>query len=156
MPGVERILLVDDDDDFILLLKTAFDLAEFRGNIQAAANSAQAIEYLRSAAHDRLPQLVVTDLRLHRDSGFELLDWIRRRPELNHLVVKVLSGVKVDKEERRAYELGADEYLIKPLEFSQLVRLAEQLSGQRAAERWPSEEADRAAVYLTESLREAA
>ena len=127
MSKTERILLVDDDDDFILLLKTAFDFVGFRGLLQVAKDVAGAISLLECPPHYGLPQLVLLDVKLRPGSGFDVLRWMRTQPRLRPVPVKILAGMQAESDERLAAELRADEYLVKPLEFSRLLEIAERL-----------------------------
>ena len=133
MRNVERILLVDDDEDFALLLRTAFDSTGFKGEILVVADPAAALAALNRCEDKPLPDLVLLDLRLHRGSGFDVLRSIRSRPELNAVPVRVLTGIEANGDAQKAYQLGAQEYLVKPLEFSRLVEVAEHLRGEAVA-----------------------
>ena len=68
-----------------------------------------------------MPNLLLLDLKLRRVSGLELLRWIRQQPALRSLSVVVLSGTAKESDLNRAYELGIDAYIVKPVglkEFS--------------------------------------
>jgi DNA-binding response OmpR family regulator len=127
MPKLERILLVDDDDDFILLLKTAFDFAGFRGLLQVAKDVTGALRFFERSNLDCLPQLVLLDVKLRPGSGFDVLRWMRAQPHLQAIPVKILAGMQTDSDQQLAAELRADEYLIKPIEFSRLLEIAEHI-----------------------------
>ncbi len=68
-----------------------------------------------------MPNLLLLDLKLRRVSGLELLRWIRQSPALRSLSVVVLSGTARETDLNRAYELGIEAYIVKPVglkEFS--------------------------------------
>ena len=68
-----------------------------------------------------MPNLLLLDLRLRRVSGLDLLRWIRQQPALRPLSVVVLSGTAKESDLNRAYELGIEAYIVKPVglrEFS--------------------------------------
>jgi CheY-like chemotaxis protein len=68
-----------------------------------------------------MPNLLLLDLKLRRVSGLELLRWIRQQPALRSLSVVVLSGTAKESDLNRAYELGIEAYIVKPVglkEFS--------------------------------------
>jgi CheY-like chemotaxis protein len=68
-----------------------------------------------------MPNLLLLDLRLRRQSGLDLLRWIRQQPPLRPLSVVVLSGTARESDLNRAYELGIEAYIVKPVglkEFS--------------------------------------
>jgi CheY-like chemotaxis protein len=119
----ETILLVEDDDNDVLLLQRAFAKAGLRAKLKVASGGQQAIEYL--AGHkdfaDRtrfpLPFLVLLDLRMPGLDGFDVLRWIRAQPDLKRLLVVVLTSSDQQCDIDKAYELGANSYLLKPVAF---------------------------------------
>ena len=129
MPDVKRVLLIDDDEDFVLLLKTAFDFSGFGGDFASALNADEGMAALRGKGCEPLPDLVLLDMHLPGMTGFELLRWIRRRPELIRARVIILTGIEAEGDSRRATELGAQEFIVKPLGFSRLLELSEQMLG---------------------------
>jgi len=70
-----------------------------------------------------LPFLLLLDLKMPGTSGFEVLTWIRSQPDLKRLLVVVLTSSNLQTDVDRAYELGANSYLVKPIEFSQMVNM---------------------------------
>ena len=76
-----------------------------------------------------IPSLVLLDLRLPKVSGFEVLEWIRSRPDFNEVTVVVLTGSENVPDVSKAHELGADSYLVKPGEFRELVAMVERIHG---------------------------
>ena len=124
-----QILLVEDNADDVLLIRRAFR----RGNVGTAltvlGDGDSAVAYLAGEApyDDRarhpLPQLVLLDLKLPCRSGLEVLEWARARPELRSLVVVVLTSSRESRDIDRAYELGANSFLVKPVEFDGLCEL---------------------------------
>ena len=89
----------------------------------------QAIDYLsgRGAYANRernpLPYLLLLDLKMPGTDGFEVLQWIRGEPELRRLLVVVLTSSNLQADVDRAYELGANSYLVKPVEFDEMVNM---------------------------------
>jgi len=65
------------------------------------------------------------DLRLPGTDGFEVLRWVRAAPELKRLLVVVLTSSNLQSDVDRAYELGANSYLVKPVEFQEMVNLVQ-------------------------------
>ena len=91
----------------------------------------EAIDYLQGGAKyaDReahpLPDLLLLDLKMPKLNGFDVLSWLRRQPGLKRLLVTVLTSSDQPKDINRAYDLGANSYLLKPHnsgELSELVK----------------------------------
>src|ERR1043165_7447002 len=74
-----------------------------------------------------LPTMLLLDLKMPRVNGFEVIDWIRRQPGLRRLLVVVFTSSELPEDINHAYELGANSYLVKPTEFSELEKLARTL-----------------------------
>lgn len=125
------ILLVEDDQYDRLLLQRAFRKAGIANPLQFITDGEAAVQYLAGddpyADRDRypLPTIVLLDLKLPRKSGFEVLQWLRQQPELRHLLVVVLTSSKENTDINRAYQLGANSYLVKPPTFDGLQDLIE-------------------------------
>jgi CheY-like chemotaxis protein len=114
------LLLVDDDPEDLFLLQRALKKAGIDLPQRIATNGEQAITYLSGTGTfaDReafpIPQAVLLDLKMPFVSGFEVLEWIRARPQLSGVQVTVLTGSSIDRDRQRALDLGAKGYLIKP------------------------------------------
>jgi CheY-like chemotaxis protein len=127
------ILVVEDSPDDVLLLQRAFRRANLLNPVQVVADGQAAIDYLRGARpyQDRaafpLPALVLLDLKLPRRSGHEVLEWIRAQPGLRRVPVAVLTTSRESPDVNRAYDLGANSYLAKPVDFDALLELVKTL-----------------------------
>jgi CheY-like chemotaxis protein len=114
------ILLVEDDDNDVYFMKRAAQQAGILHSLQVAQDGQEALDYLGGLREyaDRqrfpLPYLVLLDLKLPRVMGFEVLKWIRQQPELRTSIVIVLSSSELGPDIERAYQLGANSYLVKP------------------------------------------
>jgi CheY-like chemotaxis protein len=126
------ILLVEDDENDVLLIKRALRKNFVKNPLFVARNGLEAIEYLsgQNEFSDRskypFPDLVITDLKMPKMSGFELLSWINENPEYRVIPTIVLSSSKEDLDVGRAYNLGANTYMVKPANFDtlgQMIRL---------------------------------
>ena len=123
------ILHVEDDPNDILLIERAFRKAEIGAQVQVVSDGEQAMQYLSGssgfAQRERfpIPSLVLLDLKLPRKSGIEVLEWIRHQPGLRHIPVVMLTASKQPVDVNRAYDLGANAYLVKPVNFDALVEL---------------------------------
>ena len=133
MAQAETILLAEDNSDDVLIIGEAFEKAGFSIPITVVSDGLQAIQYLNGDIHyaDRsrfpTPSLVLLDLNLPRASGFEVLDWIRQRPEWIPLPVIILTNSINGSDMKRAYDLGANFFLTKPVKFDDFVETIRQL-----------------------------
>lgn len=129
-----RILLVEDDPDDAVLLERAFRRTEIADRLDVVHDGDEAIEYLTATgrygarAHDGWPTLVIVDLTLPRRNGHEVVRWIRWEAGVTHLPVVVLTASERPGDIRRAYELGANSYLLKPSSSDELDDLARTLA----------------------------
>jgi CheY-like chemotaxis protein len=74
-----------------------------------------------------LPDLVLLDLKMPKCDGFEVLQWLRQQPGFRTIPVVVLTSSEQVRDVNRAYELGANSFLVKPFDFTNLVSLSETL-----------------------------
>jgi CheY-like chemotaxis protein len=116
------VLLVEDDPDDVFFLQRAFDKAGRGADLRVVRDGDEALAYLSGtgAFADRslfpLPSLILLDLKLPRKSGFEVLEWCRRKSGLSRIPVVVLTSSQSQADVARAYDLGANSYLVKPLD----------------------------------------
>lgn len=133
-PGARPvILLVDDNPHDTILIRLAFRKVGIIDSIQLVKDGGEAMRYINGDDKygDRRtyppPTLVLLDLKMPGTNGFEVLKWIRSNEAFEDLVVVVMSGSRDDADIQRAYELGANSYLIKPTKFEDLVKMMESL-----------------------------
>src|ERR1043166_4930133 len=114
------ILLVEDDENDVLFLRAACTTCGLRDPLITVGDAQQAIDYLSGtgsfadrAAHP-LPCLVLLDLNLPIKNGFEVLQWLRGNPDLNTLLIIVLTSSSAESDAHQAYTLGANSYVMKP------------------------------------------
>jgi len=125
----EIILLVEDDENDVMLLKRAFTRAGLKDNVRVVRNGLDAMNYLSGQGlygnrdEHPLPFLVLLDLKMPGIDGFEVLQWARKDPQLKRLLIVVLTASNLQTDVDRAYELGANSYLVKPVEFDEMVAL---------------------------------
>lgn len=124
------VLLVDDSKNDAMLMRTVFERAGFVQPMRFAVDGDDAIAYLRGDGNysDRkqfpLPTTVLLDLNMPRKNGFEVLEWIRQQPALRRLRVYILSASSRAQDIERAYDLGANSYLVKPGNLDGLLSMA--------------------------------
>jgi CheY-like chemotaxis protein len=128
------VLLVEDDENDFSLLELSCRRAGLGVAIQWVRETSEAIDYLKGTGRyaDRarfpFPILVLIDLRLPGESGFDVLKWIRLRPELRGLVVWVYSGSLEAADATKAYSLDANAYIVKPNDLKEWIELTHALS----------------------------
>jgi CheY-like chemotaxis protein len=136
----QQILLVENNQDDILLIMRAFQRAGVKRRVQAVTTGMDAIAYLKGDAPfgDRakypLPGLVLLDIKMPGTDGFEVLRWIRQQWEFSHLCVVMLTSSDLIRDVNQAYQLGADSFLVKPLDFQNAAELARSLDTLLAKE----------------------
>ena len=127
------ILLAEDDPNDVLLIQRAFQRTHVANPLQVVRDGEEALAYLsgRGAFADRerhpLPVLLLMDLKMPRKSGLEVLEWVRQQPGLKRLPITVLTSSNQSPDINRAYELGANSYLVKPAGFDSLLELVKNL-----------------------------
>jgi two-component system, chemotaxis family, response regulator Rcp1 len=124
-----RILVVEDNPGDVRLLDEVLEPEALHVQLVHVADGAEALEYVEAAVQGLrpLPQVVLLDLNLPKYGGKRVLQAIRSHPAWDRVRVIVLSGSAdpADAEESRG--MGADEYLSKPCDLEQFLRLGERL-----------------------------
>jgi CheY-like chemotaxis protein len=111
------VLVAEDDEIDVTLLQRAFKHAEITNPLHVVRDGHEAIEFLsrlRGLPDERLPGLVLLDLKMPRRDGLQVLRWIREQPILRALPVAIFSSSANTADIENAYEAGANAYLIKP------------------------------------------
>ncbi len=132
-PEDYTILLVEDDPNDVLLIKRAFEKAGVANPLSVVSSGEEAISYLRGEGKyaDRreypLPVIILLDLKMPRMNGFEFLEWLRAEPEFRRLIVVVLTSSGEAPDINRAYDMGANSYLVKPVQMDDLIRIVKEL-----------------------------
>src|SRR5215207_3641502 len=117
---VKRVLIAEDDPTDIFFLRRAFSSAGLPTTLHFVRDGQEAIDYLEGerAYSNRqtypLPDLMLLDLKMPRLNGFDVLDWLRQQPTLKRLLVTILTSSDQPQDINRAYDLGANSYLLKP------------------------------------------
>jgi CheY-like chemotaxis protein len=127
------ILLAEDDPNDVLLIQRAFQRTLVANPVQVVRDGEEALAYLKGEDpfSDRerhpLPVLLLMDLKMPRKTGLEVLEWVRQQPGLRRLPIIVLTSSNQSPDINRAYELGANSYLVKPAGFDSLLELVKNL-----------------------------
>jgi len=123
------VLLADDDVNDVFLIQRAFQKANIANPLQVVRDGEEAVAYLSGQIQyaDRqrhpLPVLLLLDLKMPRKTGFEVLAWLRQQTKLKRLPVVILTSSNQNADINRAYDLGANSYLVKPGGFDNLMEL---------------------------------
>ena len=112
------ILLVEDSPDDVVLTQRALRKNNIGNRVVVATDGEQAIEYLLPHAGDPLvPELILLDINLPKVSGLEVLRAIRGDERTRYLSVVVLTTSSEEQDIVSSYDLGANSYVRKPVEF---------------------------------------
>ena len=121
------VLAAEDNEDDIFLLREAFHKAGSTSRLFTVGHGVEAVAYLKGdeAYGNRddypFPDVLLLDLNMPGMNGFEVLGWLRQDPRCSRLVVHVLTASARDADVQRAYQLGANSFVVKPNRFDQLV-----------------------------------
>jgi DNA-binding response OmpR family regulator len=131
--SLQTILLVEDDPNDVMLFQRAYLKSNLANPLQVVNDGEAAQDYLAGDGKyaDRntypLPGLVLLDFKLPRKSGLEVLTWMRAHAELKRLPVIALTSSREKRDINRAYDLGINSYLVKPVAFDNLMQLVKAL-----------------------------
>lgn len=123
----KTILLVEDNADDEQLTLRAMRQSDIPNIIRVARDGAEALDKLFGAGQDRLPDLVLLDLKLPKVNGLEVLHKIRSDERTKTLPVVVLTSSDEERDIVESYELGANSYIRKPVDFDQFIDAVRQL-----------------------------
>ncbi len=119
------VLLVEDDPGDVVLIEEAFEHNKVRNTLTIVGDGVEAMEHLRSDAVR--PDLVLLDLNLPRKDGREVLAEIKSDPELRSIPVVVLTTSKAEEDILRSYDLHANAYVTKPVDFNRFIEVVRQI-----------------------------
>ena|SRR2546422_7064883 len=135
MPESPLILIAEDDENHVLFIRRAFKKAQLLNPLVVVPDGEAAIAYLKgegqfaNRSEYPLPDLLLLDLRMPRKDGFQVLEWVRQEPGLSTLRVVVLTSSEDMRDVNRAYSLGANSFLVKPLDFENFLGVVQALQG---------------------------
>jgi two-component system response regulator len=127
------ILLVEDNPDDEELTMRAFEVSKLTNEIVVARDGMEALDYLfATGAHagrdpEQLPQVVLLDLNLPKIDGLEVLRRIRADARTRRLPVVVLTSSNEERDIVKSYDLGANSFVRKPVDFFRFIDAAQQL-----------------------------
>lgn len=136
MSGLETkkiVLLVEDNPDDEELTRMAFESSHLLNELVVVRDGAEALDFLfmRGVHANRdpeiVPQVILLDLKLPKVSGMDVLRSLRNDPRTSMIPVVVLTSSKEEEDVVRSYQLGANAYVRKPVDFAEFSEAATQL-----------------------------
>jgi CheY-like chemotaxis protein len=124
------VLLVDDDPGDTLMIREAFEHNKVKNTLECVADGVQAMQYLRREgeyANAPRPDLILLDLNLPRKDGREVLAEIKSDPRLATIPVVVLTTSNAEEDVLRSYQLHANAYVTKPVDFERFIEVVRQI-----------------------------
>ena len=122
------ILLVEDNPVDVDLTLRAFARHKLTNPVHVARDGEEALTWIpRWEAGDPLPAVILLDLKLPRVDGMEVLRQIKSHPKLGVIPVVVLTSSTEDRDMQTAYRLGANSYIVKPVNFDKFMDVAAQI-----------------------------
>jgi len=124
------ILLVDDDSDTRILVRDAILSARQDVEVREVSSAPEGIAYLDHCGEGGSvprPDMIYLDIEMFGHSGLSVLHVVKTRPHLRGIPVVMLTGVDDDEQKRKAAQIGANSYILKPLspmEMLKAVRMA--------------------------------
>lgn len=146
-----RVLLIDDEQFYFKLIQKKLKESDY--DLEYARSSSEGLAKISSF----VPELLIVDLMLPDVDGFQILERLRRDPKFGTVPVIVITAKDQLDEKLKAFELGADDYLVKPFQPEELVaRMGILIRRGRAAQSAQSKTAEKAkdaSLYAVHSLR---
>ena len=128
-PRTINVLLVEDDPGDVLMTREAFE-EHLHNHMDVVTDGAAALDYLRHEepyADAPRPDLILLDLNLPRRDGREVLQEIKADPDLQHIPVIVLTTSQAEEDVLRSYQLHANAYVTKPVDFDRFIEVVRQI-----------------------------
>jgi CheY-like chemotaxis protein len=125
-----NVLLVEDDPGDTLMIREAFEHNKLRNRMSCVTDGVQALEFLRREgehADAPRPDLILLDLNLPRKDGREVLAEVKADDDLRSIPVVVLTTSKAEEDVLRSYDLHANAYVTKPVDFERFIDVVRQI-----------------------------
>jgi CheY-like chemotaxis protein len=130
-PGTPiEVLLVEDDPGDVLMTREAFEEHKIGNKLSVVSDGVEALAYLRREgpfADAVRPDLILLDLNLPRRDGRQVLEEIKSDEDLRQIPVVILTTSQADEDILRSYQLHANAYVTKPVDFDQFIRVVRQI-----------------------------
>ena len=128
--NVIEVLLVEDDPGDVLLIREAFEHNKVYNALHVVSDGVEALEFLRREgehAGARRPDLVLLDLNLPRKDGRQVLAEVKQDADLRTIPVVILTTSEAEEDIARSYDLHANAYVTKPVDFDQFMSAVRQI-----------------------------
>jgi len=132
MNNLKRVLLVEDSPNDAELTLTALDDSGLSNEVVWVKDGQEALDYLcRTGAYasrpDGHPAVVLLDLKLPKLDGLQVLDRVKKDPDLKAIPVVMLTSSREEIDVTRSYGLGVNAYVVKPVGFPEFVKALREL-----------------------------
>ena len=129
------VLVAEDEPDDVYLLQVAFEDAGIRNPMHVVPDGAEAINYLSGSEKYRdrtefpFPALLILDLKMPRKTGLDVLAWLRNDGAARYVPVIVFSSSAHPSDVTKAYDLGANAFVVKPSGMAERNEFAKMIKG---------------------------
>jgi len=133
---IRPILAAEDEASDRMILELAFERAKLPCPLVVVLDGQEAVDYLSGQGRyaDRvahpLPALVVLDLKMPIMNGFDVLAWLAEQPDFKEIPAVVLSSSADELDMKKARQLGAREYFVKPHSLDELIKMAHEMQAR--------------------------
>ncbi|GAB4047431.1 response regulator [Spirosoma litoris] len=126
LPNAPSVWIVDDDEDDQLFIRSAFKETHEPIHVRTLTDGDELLPQLTNC--EELPSLILLDINMNRQDGFETLNQLRNAPSFAHLPVVMLTTSSDKSDWQRSLALGANQCLTKPASYKQLVHMVKGLT----------------------------
>ncbi|GLZ55640.1 response regulator [Actinomycetospora sp. NBRC 106378] len=129
-PDEIDVLLVEDDEGDVLMTREAFEHHKLRNTLHVVSDGVEALEFLRRQGRygdAPRPGLILLDLNLPRKDGRQVLEEIKSDGTLRAIPVVVLTTSQAEEDILRSYDLHANAYVAKPVDFERFIDIIRQI-----------------------------
>jgi CheY-like chemotaxis protein len=121
------ILVADDDMDDCEMIREALQESRLLNDVHFVHDGEQLMEFLSQRREHALPGLILLDLNMPKMDGREVLKTLKKHPELHNIPIIVLTTSQAEEDIIRSYNLGANSFITKPVEFETFVQVMKDL-----------------------------